>query len=117
MIEKFNEVEVRNSGLIYKSSLDQIKMMYEKNPEKAGELAISIIELILTGQISSDDEMIEMLLITMKEVNKNNIDKYNKKVETTKQKKIQELKLQEIADLYQSGVKQKDIGNRLGLSQ
>jgi hypothetical protein len=43
------------------------------DPERAGELAISAIELTLTGQISSDDMMIELMLEPTKvSVGKNN---------------------------------------------
>ena len=62
MIQEFNQVEIQKSGVIYNSVLEQIKRMYLVDPEQAGELAISAIELVLTGQISSDDIMIDMLL-------------------------------------------------------
>ena len=117
MIEVFNNVEVRDSGLIYNSVFDQIKKMYLVDPEKAGELAISAIELILTGQISSDDVMIDMLLTPAKVINDNNMYKYDMKVENSRQKKIREMRLQEIAEFYEQGLKQREIGERLKLSQ
>lgn len=49
MINQFNDVEARNSGIIYKSTLEQIKKLYAVDPEQAGELAIAAIELVLTG--------------------------------------------------------------------
>ena len=61
MIEYFNDVEVRGSGVIMSSVFDQIKKMHAMDPEMAGELAISAIELVLTGQFSSDDAMIDAL--------------------------------------------------------
>ena len=36
--------------------------MHAVDPVKAGELAVSAIELVLTGEMSSDDVMIDMLL-------------------------------------------------------
>lgn len=117
MIERFNEVEARSSGVVYASMLDQIKKMYAVDPERAGELAISTIEMILTDQISSDDVMIEMLLIPSKAINDNNVNKYNLKVENSRQKKIREMKLAEIAELVEKGYKQREIGERLNLSQ
>ena len=117
MIEVFNNVEVRDSGVIYNSVFDQIKKMYLVDPEKAGELAISAIELILTGQISSDDVMIDMLLTPAKVINDNNMYKYDMKVENSRQKKIREMRLQEIAEFYEQGLKQREIGERLKLSQ
>ena len=49
MIKEFNEVEVRRSGIIYRSLLTQIKTLYSRDAVKAGELAISAIEQVLTG--------------------------------------------------------------------
>ena len=117
MIEMFNDVEVRNTGLIYSSTFEQIKKMYAVDPEKAGELAISAIELVLTGQISSDDIMVDMLLAPAKAINDNNVAKYESKVENSRQKKIREMKLAEIAEMYQKGFKQREIAERLHLSQ
>ena len=48
MIEYFNDVEVRDSAVIMSSVFEQVKKMYAMDPEMAGELAISAIELVLT---------------------------------------------------------------------
>lgn len=117
MIEYFKDTEMRDSGLIYNSTLQQIKQLYAVDPERAGELAISAIELILTGDMSSDDTMIGIMLEPMKKINERNVARYEVKVENTKQKKFREMKLQEIADLLNEGCRQKQIGDRLGLSQ
>lgn len=117
MIETFNDVEVRESGVIYNSTFEQIKKMYAVDPEKAGELAISAIELILTEQISSDDAVIDMLLTPADAVNKKNIYKYDLKKENAREEKIAKWKLREIVDLQNLGLRQKEIGERLGLSQ
>lgn len=117
MIEQFKDNEVRNSGVIYSSTLEQIKQLYAVDPEQAGELAIAAIELVLTGDISSDDYMISMMLTPMRRLNEINIAKYETKVENQRQKKIQEMKLDKIAELVAAGFKQREIGERLGMSQ
>lgn len=117
MIEQFKDTEVRNTGVIYSSVLEQIKSLYEFDPEQAGELAISAIELILTGDMSSDDVNIKVMLAPIKKLNEMNVSKYDNKVESQKQKKIAEMKLDMIAELLNSGLKQREIGERLGLSQ
>lgn len=117
MIESFNEVEVRNSGVVLSSMFDQIKKMYAVDAELAGELAISAIELVLTGQISSDDTMIDMLLAPAKVITDNNVQKYEARKEGSKSKKIKEMKLDDIAGLYKMGVRQKEIAERLHLTQ
>ena len=117
MIEQFKDTEVRNTGVIYSSVLDQIMGLYEFDPEQAGELAISAIELILTGDISSDDVNIRVMLAPIKKLTEVNVNKYDNKVENQKHKKIVEMKLDVIADLWNKGYKQREIGERVGLSQ
>lgn len=117
MIEKFKENEMRTSGLIYNSTFEQIKNLYQFDPEAAGELAISAIELVLTGDMSSDDVNIQLLLMPMKKINEINVAKYENRVENQRQKKIIEMKLDKIAELAASGLRQREIGERLGLSQ
>lgn len=51
-------------------------------------MAISAIELVLTGGISSDDVMIELMLEPMKVLVQGNQDRYDQKVEASRQKKI-----------------------------
>jgi hypothetical protein len=117
MIEQFKDTEIRNTGVIYSSVLEQIKSLYEFDPEQAGELAISAIELILTGDISSDDVNIKVMLAPIKKLNEVNVSKYENKMENQRQKKITEMKLDMIAELMDRGLKQREIGERLGLSQ
>jgi hypothetical protein len=93
MIEQFNDVPMRKSGVVYNSTLEQIKKLYQVNPEQAGELAISAIELVLTGQFSSDDMIIELMLEPARIVSQDNHDKYDQKVESARQKKITDQKL------------------------
>lgn len=118
MIKSFKENEVRDSGIIYQSTFEQIKKIYEKDPTMAGELAISAIELVLTGEISSDDYMIDVLLENMKVVNSRSQKKYETKKQNSQQARIQKLKLVEIAELYKQGIyTQEQIGLRVGESQ
>ena len=117
MINNFNEIEMRNSGLIYNSTFNQIKQLYAMDPDLAGELAISAIELVLTGDISSNDPMVALMLEPMRKINENNHVKYDNKVESSRQKKIAELKLDKVAELMNAGYTQKQIGEKLGITQ
>lgn len=117
MIEKFNDVEIRGTGVVMSSMFEQIKKMHAVDPDLAGELAISAIELVLTGQISSDDAMIDMLLAPAKVITDNNVQRYEARKEGSKSKKIKDMKLDDIAELYKRGVKQKEIAERLHLTQ
>ena len=117
MIEMFKENEIRNSGIIYSSTFEQIKKLYEADPEAAGELAIAAIELVLTGDISSDDMMVGLLLEPMRKINENNQVRYDNKVESSKNKKMIDMKLDKIAEMVNKGMRQREIGEVLGLSQ
>lgn len=117
MIEKFNNAAARRSGVIYNSLLDMIKKVHMSDPILAGELAESAIELVLTDQMSSDNPMIDAMLTTLKAVNDVNVEKYNAKLESSRQKKKVENRLAEIAALYNQGLSQKEIGVKLGISQ
>ena len=117
MIDHFNDVEVRGSGVIMSSVFEQVKKMYAVDPDMAGELAISAIELVLTGQFSSDDAMIDMLLAPAKVINDHNVQRYEVRKEGSKNKKIKDMKLDEIAEMLKNGMKQKEIAERLHISQ
>ena len=117
MIEMFKDNEVRPSGLIFSSVLDQIKELYQYDPEQAGELAIAAIEMVLTGDISSDDVNVKIMLAPLKKITEVNVSKYETKIENKRQKKIVEMKLDKIAEMANQGFKQREIGERLGLSQ
>ena len=117
MIEMFKDNEMRPSGLVFSSVLEQIKELHQYDPEQAGELAISAIELILTGDMSSDDVNIKIMLAPLRKITEVNVTKYETKVENKRQKKIAEMKLDKIAELLAAGYKQREIGERLGLSQ
>ena len=117
MIEFFNDTELRDSGIIYASTFEQIKKLHAVDPDKAGELAISAIELLLTGEISSDDVMIELMLTTTKAVNQKKQIAYDKKVANTKNSKISTQKLDMIAEMLGSGMSQTQIAKKIGASQ
>ena len=117
MIQNFKDLSTRDSGIIYKSTFEQIKKLYAQNPEQAGELAISAIELVLTGEISSNDVMVEIILENLKTISEKSSEKYSQKVNSQKQKKIEDNHLQEIANLLQSGWTQKQVAEKLGISQ
>jgi len=106
---------IKDSGVMYVSTWNQIKTLYATNPQLAGELAISAFELLFTGEISSDDIMISCLLENTKYLNEKNTKNYNNTKEAREKKKIETLK--NVADLYLKGLKQKDIAERLNISQ
>ena len=114
MIEKFNNVEMRETAIIYSSNLEQIKEYYSIDPDSAGELAISIIEVALTGQMSTTNPIVKMALANYKDVAGKNKVKYDKRVEAKKEARIEKLQLRPIAKMYLEGMSQKAIAKALG---
>ena len=117
MIQRFNDVEAANSGVVFESNFKQIKQLYSMDKEKAGELAISIIEMALTKQCSSDDPWVRMMLANFEESAKRNIKRYQSKVEKTKEVKMDKYQLREIAEMWNEGMTQAEIGEALGISR
>jgi len=109
MIKEFKNTEMREFGNVYQSMLAQIKKRYAKDPAQAGELAISYIEYVLTGDISSDDDLIEEFVESYKVTTKKAQNRYDAKVAATEEK------LKRVADLYNAGWKQVDIAREIGV--
>ena len=116
MIE-FKDLDYRDKAIIYHTTLDQIKKVYEKNPQQAGELAIAAIEVALAGEHSSDDYMIDVILEQAKYLSTKNKESYEKTVDAKKEKRITELQLREIVELMNQGFNQTQIGAKLGTTK
>lgn len=117
MIPYFKDNEIRTSGVIHNAVLDQIKLLYEENAELAGELAISAVELVLTGDMSTNNIMIKTMLAQAKRVAEADKEKYERAVEVKKNKIIIDNKLDKVAEYALMGLTQAQIGERLGISQ
>lgn len=117
MIANLKNTEARDTGIIYKSGLEQVRKLYPIDPILAGQLSIAIQELTLTGEISFNDITIELALENLKAIVKNNQKKYDSTKETKRQNKIQEYKLDIIADLLKKGKSQSDIARFLGVNK
>ena len=117
MIEKFKENEARETAIIYLSNFEQVKELYEDDKEMAGELAISIMEMALTGEISSNNKMIRLMLKNFEVSAENNKQKYEARKRNTKQEKAEKYKLYEIAEMLNEGKTQAEIADALGISR
>ena len=117
MINSFKDNEVRNSALVYNGTWEQIKKLYATNPQQAGELAISAIEMALTGDISSDDFLIGIALENMRVISKKNKNKYDQECDRKRANKIASLALDKIAELHLQKMSQIKIGETLNIPQ
>ena len=61
--------------------------------------------------------MVGLLLEPMRKINENNQVRYDNKVESSKNKKMIDMKLDKIAEMVNKGMRQREIGEALGLSQ
>ena len=113
MIE-FKKAQIRDPAVVYGSSLQQVKEMYAMDPVIAGELAISILEVALTGTISTTNPLIKMALANFKDVAGKNQIKYDRKLEAKREARAKKLQLEEIAAMLMGGMSQKDIAKKLG---
>ena len=109
--------EIRKSGIIYNGMYQQIKEIEKTDPKMAGELAISYFEQILTGEITSKNPIITACVAGMAPIIENNIQKWDDRKEQANEKRIENLKLKEIAAMLNEGLTQEQIGNRLGVSK
>ena len=116
MIKEFKELESRDSGVIYKSWFEQVKKVYEKNPEEGGELAVSIMEQVLTGSYSSDNYLVDVILTQNKVIIDKDKDKWDREKAAKEQASIEKMKLKEIAEMLNNGATQKVIADTLGES-
>ena len=119
MIEKMKKdlENERSTGIIYRSSLEQIREVFEVDKAKAGELAISIIEMSIMHDASTDDAMIKAMLKPQEVMVERNRQEYDAKVEAANNNKIEKLRLPEIAEMVRQGMKQAEIAKVIGVSQ
>lgn len=114
MIEKFKDTPCyKNSGIIYKDSYNSAKELYELDPIRGGELAMTILELVMTGDYSSDDPMFKIILNPLITTTAKNDQNYKQKCEEGKVKDIKEYSLDKIAEYYNQGMTQKQISEQL----
>ena len=114
MIKEFKNTEVRPTGVINRGMFEQVKMLYIQNPAAGGELAVSLMEHVLTGDHSSDDFMVAFAIANHQET----IAKNQARWDATKEAKQVAIEdsLREIAELFNGGMKQVEIARKLGMS-
>lgn len=113
MITDFNLESCRESAIIYSSVLEQIEMLYEDDRELAGELAIAAIQTVLSGETTTDNKMIQVMLAMLTQSAHKNAEKYEKKMASKRASKIRELQLDDIAELASEGLSTREIGEQL----
>lgn len=110
--------DCRKSGVAMRSYLETVYMMEEQQGRtQAGELAIALLETMLSGDCATDDGLIRMLTVSAREITTSAAEKYDKKVSNYKSKKRDEQQLDEIAEMLNHGFTQKEIGEQLDIKR
>ena len=117
MIKEVRHLKYRPRCVIYESTWEQIKKLYNKNPDLGKELAFSVVEQTLTGDISSDDLTIQLICDGLKPINQKAQQKYDIQVKSKRESKCESLQLQKIIELVNMGKTQEEIGKILGVSR
>ena len=109
----FKDLPVRETASIMKGQFEQIKMLYQNNPELAGELAISMIEQALCLDYSSTDFTIQLILKNYENIVEKKAEKYDaKKLAAIEAQKDA---LRPIAQMLREGKSQVYISKSLGI--
>ena len=112
MIE-FKDLPIRDTASIVKGQFEQVKMLYAKNPELAGELAISILEQALCLDYSNTDFTIQLVLKNYENLVGKNAEKYDAKKFAAEEAKKDALR--PIANLLRAGMSQVQIMKALNM--
>ena len=109
MIKEFKNNPIRKSGIVYGKMLEVAKRQYMRDPVKGGEYAISFLEAILTGDISSDDINIEDALEGYVDRIKKSKNLYDAKVAASEER------FSRIVEMKKNGMTQAAIARELGV--
>ena len=117
MIKEVKDLQARPTGIVYKSTWEIIKKVYNANPELGKELAFSVIEQTLTGDNSSDDLTVQVVCDSLKPINQKAQQKYDTQVKNNREYKRESQQLDKIVELINMGKTQEEIGKILGVSR
>lgn len=117
MIKFKDDLVINSTGIVYDTMLKTAKDIYAFNPELAGEYALSALEMVLSGECSTDNEMLRAMFNVVKPFADRNIAKLEARKEQQNNAKIEKMKLREIADLYDSGFNYQEIAKKIGITR
>lgn len=118
MLKQISDDIYRDTAVIKKSTYQSVLDAFEAGEIELGhELAVSILEAIFTGQISSNNLTVKVALNTDRALWGREKADWDKKAEAKREQRAEELQLETIVELKRQGMTQKQIGERLGVSQ
>ena len=118
MIAQFKENEVRDTGVVNKGMFEQVKRLFNSGQtELAGELAISLLEVVLTGEYSSNDFTVQLVMDNHEIIANKHIEEYDKKIEASRIARAEKLDLYKIAEMLEKNFTQQQMANVLNITQ
>lgn len=116
MIADFDLEACRDSAVIYKTMYKLVSRKYKKGQyEEAAELALAFFQVSLLGETTTDDEDIQDLCEPYLATAKKNRERYDSKVENDKARKIEDMRLDEIAEYVNNGFTTREIEDSTGI--
>ena len=98
--------------------MEQIEELYSENPELAGELAISILELTLKGTLSRNNSVIKIMWKNLEKQIQKDHEKWEKRAYSNQKRTEQkEEKMVKVADLLDEGYSPAEIVKQTGYSR
>lgn len=110
---KFKNLPIRETATIMKGQFEQVKLLYEQNPQLAGELAISMMEQALCLDYSCTDFTIQLVLKNYEDLVEKKAVKYDAKKFAAEEAKKDALR--PIADRLRLGMTQVQIMKELNM--
>lgn len=117
MIKSFEKNSKRDSAIIYTTCYERAQELLKINPQQAGEYALAVIQLAFTGETTTDDPYIRLMLNDTARLMAKAQEKYDTSSATKRQKAMEKMQLEEIAAMYLNGATQQIIANTLGEKQ
>lgn len=116
MIVDFNLDDCRDSAVLYKTMYKLVSRKYKKGHyEEAAELALAFFQVSLLGDTTTDDEDIQDLCEPYLATARKNRERYDNKVENDKARKIEDMRLDEIAEYVNNGFTLREIEENTGI--
>lgn len=118
MINEFDFDCGRDSSVLYGAIYKQVAMKYKKGSyEEAAELALAYMQVMLNGRTTTDDEEIAIIVEPYTALAKKANERYQSKVQRTKESKIKNLELDEIAEMVNNGETYSTIAAAMDISK
>lgn len=118
MIEDFDTSAARDTGVVYRSSLNRVMELIRSGEESmALDVAVSALQLALGCPMTTNNAMVRLMMEDTAALSDKAKRRYDDKVAAKREERAERLMLRDILTMTEKGISQSEIGNRLGISQ